>query len=59
MSAPESNAPSSGGLGLWLIGAKGAISSCVVYGLAGLARGWVEPRGVVTEGDAFRDLPLA
>ena len=59
MSAPESNAPSSGGLGLWLIGAKGAISSCVVYGLAGLARCWVEPRGVVTEGDAFRDLPLA
>ena len=48
-----------GGLGLWLVGAKGAISSCVVYGLAGLARGWVEPLGVVTAGDAFRGLELA
>ena len=48
-----------GGLGLWLVGAKGAISSCVVYGLAGLARGWVEPLGVVTAGDAFAGLDLA
>ena len=48
-----------GGLGLWLIGAKGAIATCVTYGLAGLARGWVEPRGVVTAGEAFAGLDLA
>jgi myo-inositol-1-phosphate synthase len=48
-----------GGLGLWLIGAKGAIATCVTYGLAGLARGWVEPRGVVTASSLFRGLELA
>lgn len=48
-----------GGLGLWLIGAKGAIATCVTYGLAGLARGWLEPRGVVTASEAFRGLELA
>lgn len=48
-----------GGLGLWLIGAKGAIATCVTYGLAGLARGWVEPRGVVTASELFRELELA
>ena len=48
-----------GGLGLWLIGAKGAIATCVTYGLAGLARGWVEPRGVVTAAPVFAGLELA
>ncbi|MBC8451579.1 MAG: inositol-3-phosphate synthase [Planctomycetes bacterium] len=44
---------------MWLIGAKGAIATCVTYGLTGLARGWVEPRGIVTAAEAFRDLDLA
>lgn len=48
-----------GGLGLWLIGAKGAIATCVTYGLAGLARGWVEPCGVVTAAPVFDGLELA
>lgn len=49
----------SGGLGLWLVGAKGAISSCVVYGLAGLSRGWLQPLGVVTATEPFAGLDLA
>lgn len=54
MSAPRS----SQGVGLWLIGAKGAISACVVYGLAGLVRGFVRPLGVVTAASDFDDLDL-
>jgi myo-inositol-1-phosphate synthase len=48
-----------GGLGLWLIGARGAIATCVAYGVAGLARGWVEPTGLVTCIDPLRRLDLA
>ena len=35
-------------VGVWLVGARGAISTCVAYGLAGLARGVIEPFGVTT-----------
>ena len=46
-------------LGIWLIGARGAISTCVCYGLAGLRHGLLEPVGMVTEGGApFDGLPL-
>jgi myo-inositol-1-phosphate synthase len=48
-----------GGLGLWLIGARGAIATCVTYGVAGLARGWVEPTGLVTTIDPMRRMDLA
>lgn len=34
--------------GLWLVGARGSISTCVAYGLAGLERGTLEPTGLVT-----------
>lgn len=45
-------------LGLWLIGARGAISTCVAYGLAGLKAGLLEPTGLVTEREPLRDLGL-
>jgi len=38
-----------GRLGLWLVGARGAISTCVAYGLFGLRQGLVEPTGITTE----------
>ncbi len=45
-------------LGVWLIGARGAISTCVAYGLAGLRAGQLEPTGLVTEREPFRRLGL-
>ena len=42
-----------------MIGARGAIATCVAYGVAGLARGWVEPTGLVTSIDPLRRLDLA
>lgn len=47
-----------GPVGLWLIGARGAISTCVAYGLAGLVEGLLEPVGLVTETDELARLPL-
>jgi myo-inositol-1-phosphate synthase len=47
-----------GRLGLWLIGARGSISTCVAYGLAGLRAGLLEPTGIVTEREPFRRLGL-
>lgn len=38
-----------GRTGIWLLGARGAISTCVAYGLAGLAEGLIEPTGLATE----------
>ena len=46
-------------LGLWIIGARGAIGTCVSTGLYGLRRGLLAPTGLVTEGAAFEGLPLA
>jgi len=46
-------------LGLWLIGARGSISTCVAYGLAGLRAGLLEPVGIATEREPFRKLGLA
>ena len=43
------NASTRGRAGIWLIGARGAISTCVAYGLAGLAEGLIEPVGLCTE----------
>jgi len=47
-----------GRLGLWLVGARGAISTCVAYGLAGLRRGLVEPLGLATQAAPFEPLGL-
>lgn len=44
--------------GLWLIGARGAISTCVVYGIAGLRHGTIEPVGLSTEREPLRSLGL-
>ncbi len=46
-------------LGLWLLGARGSISTCLVHGLAGLREGLLEPVGIATERDPFTRLPLA
>jgi len=43
-------------LGIWLIGARGAIATCVAYGLTGLRQSLIEPLGLVTEGP-LRELP--
>jgi len=45
-------------VGLWLVGGRGAISTCVVYGLAGLRRGDLEPVGLVTESERLAGLDL-
>ena len=45
-------------LGVWLIGARGSISTCVSYGLAGLRAGLLEPIGIVTEREPFASLGL-
>ncbi len=45
-------------VGVWLIGARGSISTCVTYGLAGLRAGMLEPTGIVTEREPFRRLGL-
>ena len=45
-------------LGVWLIGARGSISTCVGYGLAGLRAGLLEPIGIVTEREPFASLGL-
>lgn len=46
-------------MGVWLIGARGAISTCLTYGVYGLRRGLLDPTGVVTAGEPFCRLPLA
>ena len=51
-------APPNRRLGLWLIGARGAISTCVAYGLGGLRQGLIEPTGIATARDPFARLPL-
>jgi len=58
MSVDESN-PGSRRVGLWLVGARGSISTCVAFGLAGLRAGILEPIGLCTERDPLARLPLA
>ncbi len=53
----RSGAP--GRVGAWLIGARGAISTCVAYGLAGLNEGLLEPTGLVSAQTPFSALGLA
>jgi len=51
--------PNRGPIGVWLIGARGAISTCVAYGLSGLVDGLLEPVGLCTEAPPLRELSLA
>jgi myo-inositol-1-phosphate synthase len=46
-------------LGVWLIGARGSISTCVAYGLAGLREGLLEPLGIATEHEPLARLDFA
>jgi len=57
---PESSqrSPSSRRLGLWCLGARGSISTCLVHGLNGLREGLLEPVGIATEREPFTRLPL-
>ncbi len=59
--APTARAPvpRPDSIGLWLVGARGSISTCIAYGLCGLREGVIEPLGLVTGGGDFEDLPLA
>ncbi len=45
--------PTAARLGVWLVGARGAISTTLAVGLAALCRGLVPPIGLVTETPAF------
>jgi myo-inositol-1-phosphate synthase len=57
--APEGPSERAGErVGLWLIGGRGAISTCLVYGLQGLADGVIEPTGLVTARAPVSRLPL-
>jgi myo-inositol-1-phosphate synthase len=43
---------------MWLVGARGAISTCVAHGLEGLRLGLIEPVGLTTYRDPLQELPL-
>lgn len=45
-------------LGVWLVGARGAISTCLAYGVSGLRQGLLAPTGVATAEGPFAGLPL-
>ncbi|MEM7306742.1 MAG: inositol-3-phosphate synthase [Planctomycetota bacterium] len=45
-------------LGVWLVGARGAISTCVAYGLSGLRQSMIEPTGITTARGPLAALPL-
>jgi len=47
-----------GQIGLWLVGAKGGVATTVMTGLAAMARGLVEPIGLVTATPPFAPLDL-
>ena len=46
-------------LGVWLVGARGAISTCIGYGLSGLRQGLLEPTGIATATGPLAQLPFA
>lgn len=59
MTTPQDAPPTaSERVGIWLVGARGAISTCLVYGLAGLCEGLLEPVGLCTEQAPVSALPL-
>ncbi len=45
-------------LGVWLIGAYGAVATCVVAGIEGIKKGLVSKAGLVTELPQFADIDL-
>jgi len=55
---PTLRSPSTRRLGLWCLGARGSISTCLLHGLGGLREGLLEPVGIATEREPFTRLPL-
>ncbi len=49
--------PPPGRTGLWIVGARGAIATCVAAGLDALAAGRLQPTGLVSAGPALGGLP--
>lgn len=47
-----------GRLGLWLVGARGSIATCLVYGLYGLREGLLAPTGLCTARGPLAELGL-
>lgn len=47
-----------GRTGLWLVGARGAIATCVAYGIAGLRRGLIAPVGLPSSAPPLDELDL-
>ncbi|MCC7013120.1 MAG: inositol-3-phosphate synthase [Planctomycetes bacterium] len=56
---PSSGEAAQRRVGVWLVGARGSVATCVVYGLAGLRQGLLEPTGLATETEPFSSLDLA
>jgi myo-inositol-1-phosphate synthase len=54
----DQNEKRGGRLGVWLVGARGSISTCLFYGLHGLREGLLEPVGLVTERPPLTELGL-
>ena len=50
------SSPPTGRVGLWIVGARGAIASCLATGHAGLVRGVLPPVGIVTERSPLSEL---
>ncbi|QDU83688.1 Inositol-3-phosphate synthase [Planctomycetes bacterium Pla163] len=59
MTARPASAPTRGPLGLWLVGARGAIATTCVFGLDAMAHGRAGTVGLVSELPAFEGLGLA
>ncbi len=58
MTKDDQNEKRGGRLGVWLVGARGSISTCLVYGLHGLREGLLEPVGLVSERPPLTELGL-
>jgi len=57
LAKPRSN-PKPARLGVWIFGAYGGLATTLVVGARAIARGLQAPRGLMTETDAARDIPL-
>ncbi len=42
--------------GLWLVGARGAISTTLAYGLAAMQKGMLHPTGIITATPAYQEI---
>ena len=58
MTKDDQNEKRGGRLGVWIVGARGSISTCLLYGLHGLREGLLEPTGLVTERAPLTELGL-